>query len=67
MKHPTTYNLDYDQLTPLQKSRGINPSMSSHQGNQSVASKIMLNRYNLASGGISMTGPSTVPMMKIPT
>jgi hypothetical protein len=36
-------------------------------GNYSANSKMLLNRYNPGSGGISMTGPSTVPMMVIPT
>ncbi len=51
--------MDYDEATPLQRTRGINPSQSSHQGNNSAASKVLLNRYN-AGSGMSMTGPSTI-------
>jgi hypothetical protein len=58
-KHPTSLNVDYDEATPVQRTRGINPSSSSHHGNYSATSKVLLNRYN-AGSGMSMTGPSTL-------
>jgi hypothetical protein len=63
MKNPTSYNLDYDTATPLQKMRFNNSSMSSNYGHNSTTSKILINKYNTGSGGYTNTGPSTAPMV----